>query len=134
VTDGVTLSGFAFAVARRAELLPVALSGYAVAGMPEIRSAGLIRHARKHAPLLAPFDLPEGIAAKLKIVALLVDGKTAVALDQNAIVDAGDQIVPASPPAPPVPAIHSACAGTARSTTNRRSNKPRDSVSPTRWA
>ena len=61
--------------------------------MPEIGSSRLICHARKHAPLLSPFDLPERIAAKLKIVALLVDRKTAVALNQNAVVDAGNQFV-----------------------------------------
>src|ERR1700722_8514795 len=93
VTDGVALSRFTLAVAGRAELLPVALSGDAVAGMPEIGSSRLICHARKHAPLLSPFDLPERIAAKLKIVALLVDRKTAVALNQNAVVDAGNQMV-----------------------------------------
>src|ERR1700722_14415944 len=88
MADGVALSRFTFAVAWRAELLPVALSGDAVAGMPEIGSPRLISHARKHAALLSAFDLPEGIAAKLKIVALLINGKTPIALNQNTVVDA----------------------------------------------
>src|SRR5580658_3569923 len=92
VTNRVHLSRFAFTIARRAELLPVALPGDTVAGVPEVRSSGLIRHARKHAALLAAFNLPEGIAAELKIVALLVDGETAVALNEDAVVDARNQI------------------------------------------
>src|SRR6202023_3180922 len=43
------------------ELTPVSGSGGAVAGLPEIRSARLIRHARNHAALLAALDFPERV-------------------------------------------------------------------------
>jgi len=93
VTNGVNLLGFTFAVAGGAELLPVTGRGDAIAGVPEIGSAGLIGDAGEHAALLAAFDLPKGVATKLEVVALLIDGEAAVAIDENAIIDAGDEVI-----------------------------------------
>src|SRR6185369_9628406 len=91
VADGVDLCWFALGIAGGAVLAPVGGSGRAVAGLPEIRRARLITHARDHAALLTALDFPEGIAAELNVVSLLIDGVTAAAVDQHAVVDAGDQ-------------------------------------------
>ena len=42
---------------------------------------------------LAGLDLPERLAAELEVVALLVDRPAAAALDQDAVLDAADQVV-----------------------------------------
>ena len=73
VTNGIDLRGFALGIARGAELAPVGRSGGAVASLPEVGRARLVRHARDHAALLAAFDLPERVTAELEIVALLID-------------------------------------------------------------
>src|SRR5690242_16765872 len=85
VADGVDLSGLALAIVRRAVLLPISGAGDGVAGLPEIRGARLVGNAPDHPLLLAALDAPEGVAAELEVVALLVDGVTAVAIDQNAV-------------------------------------------------
>src|SRR5207247_618185 len=56
-------------------------------------SARLVRHAREHRALLAVLDFPERVAAELEVVALLVDGEAAVAVDEDAVFDAADQVV-----------------------------------------
>src|ERR1700691_6370624 len=93
VADGVDLLRLAFAVEEGAELLPVTRARNAIARAPEVGRLGLVGHAREHAPLLPAFNFPEGVAAELKVVALLIDGVTALAFDQNAVVHACDQIV-----------------------------------------
>ena len=93
MAHGVDLLGFALAIAGRAELLPVAGPAMPSQACQKSVVLRLIGHAREHAALLAAFDLPERVAAELEIVALLVDRETAVALDQDAVVDARDQIV-----------------------------------------
>src|SRR5205809_32024 len=91
VADAVHLCGLALAVVGSAVLLPVGRAGDRVARLPEIGSPRLVGHARKHPALFAVLDFPEGIAAELKVVALLVDGEAAVAVDQDAVLHAADQ-------------------------------------------
>src|ERR1022692_918677 len=93
VADGVDLRGLALGVAGGAVLPPVGGSGGAVAGLPEIGRARLVAHARDHAALPAALDFPEGVAAKLNVVALLIDGVAAAAVDQHAVIDAADQAI-----------------------------------------
>src|SRR4051794_6479404 len=83
VADGVDLSRFALGVTCCSVLAPVSGSSGTVASLPEIRSPCLISDTRKHAALLAAFDLPEGIAAELEVIALLIDRVTAAPIDQN---------------------------------------------------
>src|SRR5580765_7725384 len=97
VTDAVDLGGFALAVVGRAVLLVVSRSGDGVAGLPEIGGASLIGDARDHSRLLPLLDFPEGVAAELEVVALLIDRETAVAIDQDAVLDAADQVVQRGP-------------------------------------
>ena len=134
VADGIDLRRLAFRVARGAELPPIGRPGGAVAGLPEIGRARLIGHARNHAALLAALDLPERVAAELEVVALLIDGITAPAVDQDAVVDAGDQVLQRGLASDPASATHSACAGKERVAHESAWQQPCDSLSPTRCA
>src|SRR5262249_44817404 len=93
VAHAVDLRGLAFTVVRRAVLLIVGRAGNGVAGLPEIGGARLVCHARNHVALLALLDFPEGVATELEVVALLIDGEAAVAIDQDAVLHIADQIV-----------------------------------------
>src|SRR4051812_13330360 len=79
MADGIDLHGFAFAVAIRSIHLPIASVRDGVAGLPEIRGAGLIGYLREHPRFLAALDFPERIATELKVVTLLVYGVTPAA-------------------------------------------------------
>src|SRR6202041_1274086 len=87
----VDLLRFALAIEETAKLLPIRRSCDAVARAPEVAGFRLVSHAGNHPRLLAALDLPERIAAELEVVALLVNGETAIAVNQNSIVHSGDQ-------------------------------------------
>jgi hypothetical protein len=53
----------------------------------------LISDVAQHLAALAVLDLPEDLTAELKVVTLLIDRVAAVAVDQNAFLNARDQIV-----------------------------------------
>src|SRR5205823_14821769 len=93
VAHAVDLRGLALAVVGRAVLLPIGWTRNRIARLPEIRRLRLIRHARNHAALLPVLDLPERIAAELEVIPLLIDREAAVAIDQNPVFHAADQIV-----------------------------------------
>ena len=93
MAHGIDLPRLAFAVIGGAPLLPIAGTGDSVAGLPQVRRPRLVGHARNHSLLLASLDRPEGIAAELEVITLMIDGPTAIAIDENAVVDAGDQII-----------------------------------------
>ena len=93
MANGIDLRWLTLAVIGCAPLHPIARASDSVAGLPQIRRARLIGHARNHPLLFAALDRPEGIAPELEVVALMIDGPTAVAIDENAIVDAGDQVL-----------------------------------------
>src|ERR1039458_3017851 len=97
VADRVDLLRLTLAVVGRAPLLPIAGSGDQVERLPEVGSARLVGDPRNHPLLLAVLDLPKGVAAELEIVALLVDREAAIAIDQDAVVHAGDQVVDTRP-------------------------------------
>src|SRR4030088_605166 len=91
VADGIDLGGLTLGVSGGAVLAPVRRARGAVAGLPEIGRAGLITHARDHSALLAALDFPEGVAAELDVVALLIDGVAAAPIDEDTVVDAADE-------------------------------------------
>ena len=93
MADGIGLRRFAFAVAEQPVQFVGRLAAKTVAGIPEVCGARLISDVAQHAGDLARLDLPERLAAELEVVPLLVDRPTAVAVDQNAVLDAADQIV-----------------------------------------
>src|SRR5258708_3491200 len=90
MAHGVDLTGLALSVVEQAVLLPVSAAGDGIAGLPKIGRARLIGDKGNHAAFFAALDLPERVASELEVVALLIDGVTAGAFDQNAVVDAGD--------------------------------------------
>src|SRR5262245_48635135 len=51
--------------------------------IPEVRSTCLVSDVAKHPSALTIFNLPEHLSPKLKVVALLIDGKRTVAFDIN---------------------------------------------------
>ena len=61
--------------------------------MPELRSARLVSDVAQHFTDLAVFDFPKRLAAKLKIVSLVIDRPTAIAVDQNPIIHAAHEII-----------------------------------------
>src|SRR5229473_5163786 len=85
MADGIDLRRLAFGVTRRPALPPIGRSRHAVASLPEIGRASLIRNPRNHPALLAALDFPERVAAELKVVALLVDRITSAPVDQHAV-------------------------------------------------
>jgi hypothetical protein len=93
VAHRVDLGGLAFAVVAEPHVFPEGFSADAVTRRPEVRSAALVGHVGDHAPDLARLDLPERVAAELEVVALLVDRVRAHAVDQDAVVNARDQVV-----------------------------------------
>src|SRR5260370_27162740 len=93
MADSIDLPRLPLAVIGRAPLRPIARAGDAVAGLPQIRGARLIGHARNHPLLFASLDRPKRIAAELEVVALMVDGPTAVAIDENTVVDARNEVL-----------------------------------------
>src|SRR5688500_18437054 len=93
MTHGIGLRRFALAIVEGAAQRIGGWSAQAVAGIPEIGRARLISNVSQHAGDFALFDFPEGLAAELEIVTLLVDRKTAVAVDENAIVHLGDEFI-----------------------------------------
>src|SRR6185503_11448696 len=60
---------------------------------PEIRGDRVVGDVAHHARDLAVLDLPEGIAAELAVVALLVDRIAAAAVDQDPIPGVGDDLL-----------------------------------------
>src|SRR5437867_2715430 len=93
MANGVNLGGFALAVIVRAPLHPITRAGDPVAGLPEVGRAGLIGDSGKHPLLLAAFDGPKRVAAELEVVSLMIDRPTTIAIDEDAIVDSGDEVV-----------------------------------------
>src|SRR5260370_22080202 len=62
--------------------------------VPEVRCAHLVCDILELAQDLAALDLVKELAAELRVVALLVDGETAVAHDGDPAVRRGNDLVP----------------------------------------
>src|ERR1051326_3268303 len=93
MTYGIGLRGLTFAIIGRAVKLIRSTATQAVAGMPKISCPRLICDVAQHLSDLAVFYFPKRLAAKLKIIALLVDRPTAVAVDQNALGNISRQLL-----------------------------------------
>src|ERR1035441_4512690 len=72
---------------------PVLGSGDGRAGVPELRRDAAVARILQHADALAVADLPADFAAELEVVALVVDGPTAVGLHIDGMVDAAEDLV-----------------------------------------
>src|SRR6185503_10001342 len=86
VAHRVDLGWLPFAVVRRAVQFVSRLAAQPITRVPKIGRARLISDIAQHRAHPALLDFPKGLAAELKIVALLIDRPTAVAVDQDAVV------------------------------------------------
>ena len=93
MADRVRLPRLAFAIVETAAEFVSRLATKPIARIPEVSGARLIGNIAQHLAALAVLDFPEDLTAKLEVVTLLIDRITAVAVDQNAFLDTGDQIV-----------------------------------------
>jgi hypothetical protein len=93
VADSVRLYGFALAIIEGTAQLVTRLTAQSITGAPKIRRARLIGNIAQHSDNLAFLDFPEGLSAELEIVALLIDGKAAVAVNQNAVLNATHEVI-----------------------------------------
>src|SRR6266581_4222370 len=85
---GVGLTRLAFAIVGCAVQFVGAFPADAITGIPKIGRARLISHVAQHLNDFSFLDLPKGLPPELKIITLLIDRPTAIAIDQDAIVHA----------------------------------------------
>ena len=86
------LLGLALAAIGRTPQGPSIARADGVHGVPEIGGDAGVRRILEHAAESAVFDLPSDLAAKLKVVALVVDGPGAVGVHEDAVVGGGDEL------------------------------------------
>src|SRR5258708_14285599 len=85
---GIGLARLAFSIIGCAVQFVGAFAADAVTGIPEISRARLISDIAQHVTDFSFFDLPKSLPPELKVITLLIDRPTAVAIDQDAIVHA----------------------------------------------
>ena len=73
MAHGVRLCWLALAVSVKADVFPESRPADTVAGRPEVRRTALVGDVANHATDLPSLDFPEGVAAELKVISLLVD-------------------------------------------------------------
>lgn len=73
MADSIRLIGLALAIVEAAAELIRCLTAKPVAGIPEVCGSRLVSHIAQHLATFSVLDFPENLAAKLKIVALLID-------------------------------------------------------------
>ena len=71
----------------------VSLPVIGVEVLPEVGGDGVVGDVAQHARLLAVLDLPERVAAELAVEALLVDRVAAAAVDEDAVLGVGDDLL-----------------------------------------
>ena len=89
----VALRGLALAVVEGAAQEVGAGPADHVHAVPELGRAHLVRHVLERARDAAVLDLLEHLPAELRVVALLVDGERAVAVDEDAVLDPRHQLL-----------------------------------------
>src|SRR6185369_14372015 len=93
VADDAHLPRFSLAVVERPMQFIRRPAANAVAGAPEIGCARLIGDVAQHPADFPLVDFKESLATELEVVALLIDRPAAVAVDQNPLLDAGNELV-----------------------------------------
>src|SRR6266850_2905601 len=93
VAHGVDLGRLPLAVAVQPDVGPGRLVADGVARLPEVGRAALVRDVGDLRADLALLDLPEGVAAELEVVALVVDRVRPPAFDQDAVVHPRHEVV-----------------------------------------
>src|SRR5438105_9040312 len=87
------LHRLALAAVRRAPKRPLVARADGLHRVPELRGNSGIGRILEHAPQFAAFNLPANLAAKLKVVTLVINRPRAVGLHKDAVVGAGDELV-----------------------------------------
>src|SRR5678815_3161437 len=92
VADRVALHRLPLAVAERAPELVGGLAAEHVERLPELRRVRLVGDVAQLRRDLPVLDLPEGLAAELEVVALVIDRVAAVTLDVDPVVGGGEDV------------------------------------------
>src|SRR5579862_7439708 len=87
------LLGLTLAAIRDAPQHPVIAIGDGCAGVPKLGGDAAIGRVLEHPGALAVLNLPGNLATELEIVALVVDGPTAIGLHVNRLADARENFV-----------------------------------------
>ena len=93
VADRVDLARLALAVVEGAAELVGAPAPEHVARFPEFRRVRLVGDVTQLGRDLSLLDFPEGLAAELEVVALVVDAVARVTLDVDPVVGGGDDVL-----------------------------------------
>src|SRR5262245_2675496 len=93
MTDDTHLTRLPLAVVEGAMQFIGRSAPNAIAGAPEIRRARLIRDVAQHAADFPLVDFAKRLAAELEVVALLIDRPAPVAVDENSLFNAGNELV-----------------------------------------
>src|SRR6478672_1704381 len=94
VTHSIHLHWLTLRVTKRAAQEVALLAANHIQARPELWRLHLICDVLEHPDDLAALDLVEDLAAKLRVVPLLVDGERSVADDRDAAIGRRDEIVP----------------------------------------
>ena len=89
--DGGDLLGLAFAAVEGAAEFVGRLAAESVAGFPEIDRVPLVGDVAEHAVEFAVTDAVEDLTGELKVVTLLINAPAPVAVDEDAVLDIGDE-------------------------------------------
>src|SRR5437763_2141858 len=92
VGDVRVLPGLPLAAVRQPVQRPLFLARDRVERAPEDGRLAGVGHVSQHPAELAPLDLPGDLRAELEVEALVVDRPALVRLEEDAVVDAGDQL------------------------------------------
>src|ERR1700722_6429308 len=84
------LLGLSLAAIRHAPQHPMIAIGDGRAGIPELGGDAAVGRILEHANAPAVLDLPADLATELEIVALVIDGPTAIGLHVNGVAAAGE--------------------------------------------
>src|ERR1700734_3416466 len=87
------LLGLSLAAIWNAPQHPMIAIGDGGAGIPKLGGDAAVSGVLQHAYAFAVFDLPADFATELEVVALVVDGPTAIGLHVNGMADAREHLV-----------------------------------------
>src|ERR1700728_3535818 len=87
------LLGLSLAAIRNAPQHPMIAIGDGGAGVPKLGGDPAVGRVLQHARAFAVLDLPGDLAAELEVVALVIDGPTAIGLHIDGVADAAEDFV-----------------------------------------
>src|SRR5262245_40976973 len=91
MADNANLPRLAFPIDERPIQFVRRASANPIAGAPEVGGTRLVGDVPQHPGDRALADLPERLATKLEVIALLIDRPAAVAVNENPLFDIRDE-------------------------------------------